>query len=181
MLWFKKKNEKNSLEVVEQSGAHDGHCFLSSSMRINGELMFSGTLRVDGRIDGKVTAHQGKKAILILSKGAVITGPVKTGDLICDGTIQGDVNVEGRLELRSNAIIRGQVSYSSIHIAEGAKLEGRCVQHSQIMQNTKKPAARPQVVAGTALGSTAASTNANHGHPTPVDMTFLKKPSNGQG
>ncbi len=195
-MWpFKKKENTGSLDIVEEPGLHDGHCYMAGSMRVTGDVVFSGTFRIDGRIDGKVGVHAGKKGSVILSKGSVVNGPVQCSNLVCDGAILGDVNVSGRLELRANAVIRGSVQYGSIHIAEGARLEGRCVQHSSIAKNSgpvlqkkapthggfEKAAEQlsqqtPRVVAGTSLNTQ--DTQQKVAPTAEAPASFLKKAQN---
>lgn len=199
-MWpFKKKDNANKLDIIEEPGLHDGHCYMAGSMRVTGDVVFSGTFRVDGRIDGKVAVHAGKKGSVILSKGSVVNGPVQCSELVCDGSILGDVNVSGRLELRPHAVIRGAVQYGSIHIAEGARLEGRCVQHSNIAKNTHQSlGAKPQApthsgferaaqqMAGTTQAApmqtgaprVVAGTSLSSSHAAPAEANFLKKAQN---
>lgn len=138
MLWFlggkkggaKSSNPENvSLEIVNPRDV-DGHCLITGNLQIRGDVYFSGQLRVDGRIDGKVSVFEGGKGQLIVSKGAVINGPVYATSVLIDGTINGPMDVEERLECRSNAVIRGRVIYGTIHITDGAKIEAQCQQRS---------------------------------------------------
>ena len=193
-MWpFKKKEHTGSLDIVEEPGLHDGHCYMAGSMRVTGDVVFSGTFRIDGRIDGKVGVHAGKKGSVILSKGSVVNGPVQCSNLVCDGAILGDVNVSGRLELRASAVIRGAVQYGSIHIAEGARLEGRCVQHSTIAKNSGPVAQKtpthggfekaaeqlsqtPRVVAGTSIAAQQPQQDTLSAVEAPA--SFLKKAQN---
>lgn len=122
-----KKKKEVSLDVTDPHSM-EGHCFISGNVHINGEVQFGGTLRIDGRIDGRVSVYNGKKGTLILSKGAYINGPVITTELITDGTIMGDVMISNRLECRSHSLIQGEIQYGSIQIVEGAQLIGRCTQ-----------------------------------------------------
>ncbi|NBX86042.1 MAG: polymer-forming cytoskeletal protein [Proteobacteria bacterium] len=140
MLWFLggKKNavksntkgrggEGVSLEIVDPRDV-DGHCLITGNLQIRGDVYFSGQLRVDGRIDGKVSVFEGGKGQLVISKGAVINGPVFATSVLADGTVNGPMDVEEKLECRANAVIRGRVLYGSIHITDGAKIEAQCTQ-----------------------------------------------------
>ena len=91
-------------------------------------MQFSGTLRVDGRVNGKITNYPNKQGTLVVSKGAFIDGPVETTNVICDGTIHGRVNVVNKLEVRNNGVIKGEMHYNRLSTQEGAQLIGRCHQ-----------------------------------------------------
>ena len=58
---------------------------------INGDLIFSGGLHVDGKINGNVVAEEGSTAILILSEFGRIEGEVKVPNMVLNGEIVGDV------------------------------------------------------------------------------------------
>lgn len=126
----KEQSSENKLDMSNQSG-DDGHCLISGNLYIRGDVHFAGTLRVDGRVDGKIAVFEGKKGMLILSRGALVNGPVQVDNMIADGTVNGDIYVEERIECRANAIIRGEVRYESIDLTEGARLEGRCLKRDK--------------------------------------------------
>lgn len=137
MLWFLggRKNtgdndESVSLEIVDPRDV-DGHCLITGNLQIRGDVYFSGQLRVDGRIDGKVSVFEGGKGQLIVSKGAVVNGPVFVTSILVDGTINGPMEIEDRMECRPNAVIRGRVVYGTMHISDGAKIEAQCQQRAQ--------------------------------------------------
>ena len=135
MLWFlgnkakKPKTEAVNLTVLDPRDV-DGHCLITGNLQIRGDVYFSGQLRVDGRIDGKVAVFEGGKGQLVVSKGAVINGPVYVTSVLIDGTINGPMDVEEKLECRANALIRGKVIYGTMTITDGAKIEAQCTQRS---------------------------------------------------
>lgn len=123
MFWKKKKEV--SFEVEDTRG-EDGHCFISGKVGIVGEVHFAGTLRIDGKIDGKVSVYEGKQGTLVLSKEAIINGPVEVTNMVTDGMVTGDVDVSNKLECRANSIIKGDVRCGIINTIDGAQLQGRC-------------------------------------------------------
>lgn len=131
-MWFlgKSKSKKSnvSLELNDAHQDEGQHCFISGNISVHGEVQFAGTLRVDGRIEGKVSNYPGKIGTLVVSKGAFINGPVETTNVICDGTVQGLVRVDNRLEVRTHGVIRGDMFYEKLATAEGAQLIGKCNQ-----------------------------------------------------
>ncbi|MFZ2586614.1 MAG: polymer-forming cytoskeletal protein [Alphaproteobacteria bacterium] len=140
MIWFLGgKNKANgkaegndvSLEVIDPRDI-DGHCLITGNLQIRGDVFFSGQLRIDGRVDGKVSVYEGGRGQIIISKGAVINGPVFATSVLADGTVNGPMDVLEKLECRPNAIIRGKVLYGSIHISDGAKIEAQCKQRDQV-------------------------------------------------
>lgn len=129
----KQRTEATSLEVADPR-AMESHGMIAGNLQIRGDVFFSGSLRVDGRIDGKVSVYEGGRGQLVISKGAVINGPVTVTSAIIDGTVSGTMNVQERLECRAHGVIRGDVTYGSMHTTDGAKIEARCQQRDKAQQ-----------------------------------------------
>lgn len=121
----KPSDSKVSLDVQDPRD-EDGHCLISGNLQIKGDVYFSGSLRIDGRIDGKVSTYEGRKGQVIVSKGAIVNGPINATSVLADGLINGTMDVIEKLECRPHAIIRGHVTYGSMDIADGAQIEARC-------------------------------------------------------
>ncbi|MFZ2619319.1 MAG: polymer-forming cytoskeletal protein [Alphaproteobacteria bacterium] len=116
-----------SLDVTDPRTV-ESHCLISGNLHIRGDVFFSGILRVDGKIDGKVAVYEGGRGQLVVGKGASINGPVQVTSAIVDGAVAGVMDVADKLECRAHAILSGEVTYGLIHIADGAKIEAKCKQ-----------------------------------------------------
>lgn len=92
-------------------------------MRIVGEVTTEGTMRIEGSIEGTVTAA---RSVIIGRDGEVI-GDVVTQEAIIGGRVTGSVTAEGRLELQSSCVIDGEIRAPAQHLqlAEGARFSGR--------------------------------------------------------
>jgi cytoskeletal protein CcmA (bactofilin family) len=115
---------------------------------INGDLVFSGGLHVDGTIKGNVAAEEGSTALLILSEFGRIEGEVTVPNMVLNGEIVGDVFGSTRVELASKARIKGSVYYNLIEMAIGAEVNGGLVhqpQGSQLPKRLEDKSASPAV------------------------------------
>jgi cytoskeletal protein CcmA (bactofilin family) len=92
---------------------------------IEGDLNFSGGMRIDGRVNGNVVATPGKPSTLVLSELAQVNGEVNVTHLVVNGVINGSVSASEYLELQSKARVKGDVSYHTIEIQLGAVIDGR--------------------------------------------------------
>jgi cytoskeletal protein CcmA (bactofilin family) len=54
----------------------------------------------------------------------MITGNVAAEACVVEGRIEGDIQVRGTVELRSNCRVTGDITAKSVAIAEGAIFEG---------------------------------------------------------
>jgi cytoskeletal protein CcmA (bactofilin family) len=117
---------------------------IGKGSRIDGNLRYKGGLHVDGEIHGNVHAEEGSESMLSLSQHGVIHGEVKVPHISINGSVQGDVHAEKRLELGAEARITGDVYYNLIQIAVGATVNGKLVHRpvgpTLAVNNPKKPA-----------------------------------------
>ena len=98
---------------------------IGSGTRIDGNVTFSGGLRVDGEIKGNVTALPELPSTLVISEQARIEGEIHVSHLVVNGTIDGPVFASEFLELQSSSRVRGDVHYSRLEMHLGAVVEGR--------------------------------------------------------
>ena len=95
------------------------------SARIEGDLCFTGGLRIDGEVQGSVIAAEGAESMLVVSEHARIEGEVRCGNLIVNGYIAGPVYSSEMLELQPKARIVGDVHYKTLEMHGGAMVTGQ--------------------------------------------------------
>ncbi|TXH14071.1 MAG: polymer-forming cytoskeletal family protein [Gammaproteobacteria bacterium] len=101
---------------------------IGSGTVVEGNIRFTGGLRVDGEVKGAVEASDGAStSVLVLSEHARVEGAVKVAHLVSNGVIVGPVSVSDSLELQSKARIVGDVEYALIEMHQGAVIEGRLI------------------------------------------------------
>lgn len=91
---------------------------------IEGEIRFSDGLRIDGRVVGNVIAIGDARNILVVGDKASITGRVKAGHVIINGTVHGPLESDELLELQPKARIEGHVRYERLEMHQGAQVHG---------------------------------------------------------
>jgi cytoskeletal protein CcmA (bactofilin family) len=94
---------------------------------VNGDLSFSGGLHVDGTVRGNISASNGPESMLSLSQHGVIKGEIRVPHVTINGTVEGDVYAEQRLELGAEARVTGDVHYNLIEMTVGATVDGKMV------------------------------------------------------
>lgn len=94
---------------------------------LKGDIVFSGGLRIDGKVKGNITAKGDANSTLVLSEHAVVTGNVTVPHMIINGAIKGHVRSSERIELQGKADITGDVSYKTIEMALGASINGNLI------------------------------------------------------
>lgn len=92
---------------------------LGADLVVTGDLGAAADLHIDGRIEGDVTC-----AALVQGEPGVIHGAVRAQSARLAGTVEGSIEV-AQLVLLKTARIRGDVTYDSLTIEQGAQVEGR--------------------------------------------------------
>lgn len=106
---------------------------LSNDVEIKGSIRFSHDLIIDGKIEGEVQSD----GSLTVGENSLIKGEIKTRAVTIFGKVEGNITVAERCELKSNAILIGDVTAGTLSIEEGATFLGR----SQVGKGAKAAAA----------------------------------------
>jgi cytoskeletal protein CcmA (bactofilin family) len=95
------------------------------STKIEGNVHFSGGLRIDGQVKGNVIADGDEASMLVISEHARVEGEVRVAYLVVNGEIVGPVHSSELLELQPKARITGDVHYKALEMHGGAVVSGK--------------------------------------------------------
>lgn len=142
MFKFEKGNLGRSVEKFES--------IVGATLRIEGDLIISQSLRIDGIVNGNIYQSDGTSATVAIAPGAVVKGNIAVNDLIVSGSVEGNICAPGRIEFIDTAKVNGDVTYGSIGVALGARIMGQLRQIDEMSQSEAKSvitrAAKPQVL-----------------------------------
>lgn len=94
---------------------------------IEGNITFSGGLRVDGKIRGSVVANTETASTLVISEQAEIEGEIRVTHAVINGSVNGPVYGSEYVELQAKSKVIGDVHYRKLEIQLGAVVQGRLV------------------------------------------------------
>jgi len=100
---------------------------IGAGTMIEGDINFSGGLRIDGEVRGNVRASGDQASTLVISEHACIDGEVRVSHMVVNGTVNGPIHSSGFLELQPHARVTGDVEYNTIEMNLGAIVQGRLV------------------------------------------------------
>lgn len=100
---------------------------IGAATRIDGNVSFSGGVRVDGEVTGNIIATPGKASTLVLSEHGRVNGEINVTHLVVNGVVDGSVCAAEYLELQSKARVTGDVHYKNLEIQLGAIVEGKLI------------------------------------------------------
>ena len=87
-----------------------------------GTLMVSGTLRVDGELEGDVLNCER----LEIGEHGVMRADIEVKEAVIAGRVHGNVRSLGTLEMKSGARVEGDISALSVIMEPGVYFSGRC-------------------------------------------------------
>ena len=96
--------------------------FVGQHCTIHGTLNFTGTMRIDGRIEGQIVTN----GTLIVGEGGQVHADIQANAVVCGGTIEGNIVAKERVQLLAPSVLTGTVRTPLLLIEEGAQFNGTC-------------------------------------------------------
>ncbi len=100
---------------------HSGKDILSSDVEIKGSIKFQKELLIDGKVEGEIHSD----GVLTIGENADIRGEIKTKSASVYGKVHGNITVEEKCELKSHAVLQGDLKAARLVIEEGATFVGK--------------------------------------------------------
>lgn len=100
-------------------------CLIGAGTTVEGNITFAGGLRIDGKVNGNVTAARDETGTLVVSEQARVEGEINVSHAVINGTVQGPVHAAEYLELQPKANVTGDVHYKALEVHLGAVVQGR--------------------------------------------------------
>lgn len=93
---------------------------IGSNSSVKGEIDTKGTLRIDGTVEGNVSADW----VVIGEKGQ-IRGDITARGIVVGGRVEGNLRAKEIVEIKNKGQICGEIFTSKLTITEGAFFDGR--------------------------------------------------------
>ena len=131
-MWWQENNvqtssrEQEGEEVIMVAansiiaGAGDISAFVGKGVEFKGTISYSGTVKIDGYLDGEIDAD----GVLLIGEEAVIQAKVTARTIVCKGKITGDIVAKARVELRAPAVINGSIQTPILFMEDGVLFNG---------------------------------------------------------
>ncbi len=97
-----------------------GLSIIASGMRVEGELVTDGVVKVEGTVVGSVHAEQQ----VLVAKGGTVEGDVYTQEAIVGGEVRGAIYAAQRVEVQATSIVHGDITTQRIVVHEGGEVNG---------------------------------------------------------
>lgn len=89
---------------------------------MNGEIRFAETLRVDGKVTGKIVSENE----LIVGESGEVDAEIEVGSVSITGKLSGTATIKNRIEIHKNGTVRADLNLNgpNLVIEEGGIFEG---------------------------------------------------------
>jgi cytoskeletal protein CcmA (bactofilin family) len=117
-MWGKKNAEEMS--PLDATAEHETG-WLGSSLQVKGEITGTEDLLIDGIVEGLIHLDERK---LTVGATAKVTADINARDVVVYGTVKGNVRAKGRIEIKKDGSITGNLTTAQIMIEDGADFKG---------------------------------------------------------
>jgi len=93
---------------------------IGSNSGFRGDVDAKGTLRVDGALEGNITAEY-----VIVGEKAYIKGNITANGITIGGKVEGNLESKGLVEITPKGLVSGNILTVKLAIAEGGTYSGR--------------------------------------------------------
>ena len=132
-MWGQEKKEEMSSHEQEgkevimvavnstnAEGAGDINAFVGKGVEFKGTITYSGTIRIDGYLDGEIHTD----GVVLIGEEAVVQAKITAGTIVCKGKVTGDVVAKECVKLRAPAVINGSVKTPVLSMEDGVLFNG---------------------------------------------------------
>ncbi len=97
-------------------------CWISGSITVKGNVTSAGDLVIDGRIEGAIEIGNHD---LTIGETATVVADLMAKDVTIAGSVTGNVLGSGKVELKKNCSVEGDITAPRFVMEEGAVLRGK--------------------------------------------------------
>ena len=115
---------------------------LGTDCTVQGEVRCSGTIRIDGVVEGAVEAQD----TIIIGQSAKVNASLHANQIIIGGEVHGDVTADDRLEIQSTGSLFGDLNAQRLSISEGVVFQGRSIMDAAEREEPSADAPREEEV-----------------------------------
>lgn len=113
----------------------DGTVLIGKGTRIVGEISNCSNVEVQGELEGNLITEK-----VTIRQGGMITGNVKATSAEVHGSVEGEIEVDGLLDVHSTGRVDGNLAYGQIAIAAGGEVSGNIFGPRRVQANAQPTA-----------------------------------------
>ena len=141
-MWGKK--DKEAMNSLDGTAEHET-AWLGSSLQVKGEITGTEDLLIDGAVEGMIHLDERK---LTVGATAKVVADVDARDVVVYGYLKGNVRAQGRVEIKKDGAIIGNLTTAQIMIEDGAGFKGTIEIDRSVAEQAEKNVAVRAAAAG---------------------------------
>src|SRR6202521_1526961 len=115
-------NKKSTDAMSPLDATADGATgWLGSSLHVKGDITGTEDLLIDGSVEGLIQLEERK---LTVGTTAKVTADINARDVVVYGSVKGNVRAKGRIEIKKDGSVIGNLTTAQIMIEDGADFKG---------------------------------------------------------
>jgi cytoskeletal protein CcmA (bactofilin family) len=119
--------------------------WLGRSLEVKGEITGTEDLLIDGAVEGLIHLDERK---LTVGTTAKVTADIEARDVVVYGYLKGNVRAKGRVEIKKDGAIIGNLTTAQIMIEDGAGFKGTIEIDRSVAEQAEKNVAARAAAAG---------------------------------
>lgn len=94
--------------------------YLGKAVRLQGLMVFTGAVRIDGRVEGEIRSD----GVVVIGEEATVHAKVYARTVLCQGRVTGDLVAREALLLLNPARLEGSIRAPTVVMEEGVSFNG---------------------------------------------------------
>lgn len=114
---------KNGQDTTQKKGSHKQINIIGKDTVIEGVLETDDNIRIGGTVYGEVKSS----GTVVVTKGGKIEGDLNAHAADISGYVEGELEIDEKLIIRSSATIEGNIKTQTLNVEEGGCFTGSCI------------------------------------------------------
>ena len=147
-MWSNKQPEIKSADAIRpvEAKADRATGWLGSSLHVKGDITGTEDLLIEGLVEGMI--HLDGRKLTVGTK-AKLTADINARDVVVYGYVNGNVRAKGRIEIKKDGSVIGNLTTAQIMIEDGADFKGSIeIDRSGVEEAEKNVSSRAAAAAG---------------------------------
>jgi len=149
-MWDSKNQKTLGSPKLEPRDQQTKSSRLGPSLFVKGEISGNEDLLIDGAVEGVVRLNE---RTLMIGPRANVRADITAGEVVVRGNLKGNILARGRIEVRNDGSVTGDLTTPQVFIEEGALFKGSI----EIEKSTEKETAISGSESGALKVATAAA------------------------
>ena len=141
-MFNQKKQDRVNINKKKPKQSGEVLTFLGMGTEFKGKIIFQGTLRIDGIVEGEIDGND----TLMLGENGIVKGVCKVAKAVISGKFRGELFANEKIILKNNADVEGKIVTPSLIIEEGAYFNGTCKMAEMVKNVTEQSEDMDEVV-----------------------------------